>query len=155
MVAKPWKVQNANKELFSKAEFKLNLRDNTITCPAGEVEHFEPGQVVEFDPEACGRCPLRAQCTHAASGKGRTVSISEDERLRKQLRKLQNTSKGRRRLRERTGVEHRLAHIAARKGPKARYRGLRKNLFDLRRAAAIQNLETIHRKSTTSVGAAP
>lgn len=148
VVAKPWKVQNANKELFSKAEFKLNLRDNTITCPAGEVEHFDPGQVVEFDPEACGRCPLRAQCTHSASGRGRTVSISEDERLQKKLRKLQNTSTGRRRLRQRTGVEHRLAHIAARKGPKARYRGLRKNLFDLRRAAAIQNLETIHRKTT-------
>ena len=154
VIAKPWKVQNANKELFSKAEFKLNLRDNTITCPAGEVEHFEPGQVVEFDPEACGHCPLRGRCTHATSGKGRTVSISEDERLQKRLRRLQNTSTGRRRLRQRTGVEHRLAHIAARKGPKARYRGLRKNLFDLRRAAAIQNLETIHRKTITCVRAA-
>jgi hypothetical protein len=37
------------------------------------------------------------------------------------------------------------AHIAARKGPKARYRGVRKNLFDLRRAAAIQNLEARQR----------
>jgi hypothetical protein len=42
-------------------------------------------------------------------------------------------------------VEHSLAHIAARKGHKARYIGLRKNLFDLRRAAAIQNLEALQR----------
>jgi hypothetical protein len=27
-----------------------------------------------------------------------------------------------------------------------RYRGVRKNLFDLRRAAAIHNLETVQRK---------
>jgi len=154
VVAKPWAIRNANPGLFTKSEFKLNLRDNTITCPAGEVEHFEPGQTVEFDPEACGRCPLRAQCTDAASGKGRRVSISEDERLQKRLRTLQNTSKGRGRLRRRSGVEHRLAHIAARKGPRARYLGLRKNLFDLRRAAAIQNLETIHRKTMTCVRAA-
>jgi len=154
VVAKPWMVKNANRELFSKAEFKLNLRDYTITCPAGEVEHFQPGQVVEFDPEICGRCPLRAQCTDAASGRGRRVSISDDERLQKRLRMLQNTSKGRQRLRQRAGVEHRLAHIAARKGPRARYRGLRKNLFDLRRAAAIQNLETIHRKPMNCARAA-
>ena len=33
----------------------------------------------------------------------------------------------------------------ARKGHKARYMGVRKNLFDLRRAAAIQNLEALQR----------
>jgi len=39
-----------------------------------------------------------------------------------------------------------LAHISQRQGRRARYLGLRKNLFDLRRAAAIQNLETIQRE---------
>ena len=37
------------------------------------------------------------------------------------------------------------AHIAARKGEQARYRGTRRNLFDLRRAATIQNLEGLQR----------
>src|SRR3712207_7089778 len=60
--------------------FRSNLRDRTITCPAGEVEHFEPGDVVEFDPEACGSCPLRSQCTHSASGRGRTIQIAEEDR---------------------------------------------------------------------------
>lgn len=143
VVAKPWVARN-RPGLFPKGDFKLNLRDNTITCPAGEVERFEPGDVVEFDPEACGACTQRARCTHSASG--RTVHIAEDERLQQRLRKTQRTGPGRARMRERTGVEHRLAHLAARQGPRARYRGVRKNLFDLRRVAAVQNLETIQRR---------
>jgi hypothetical protein len=46
-------------------------------------------------------------------------------------------------LRKRVAVEHSLAHLSRRQGRRARYRGTRKNLFDVRRAAAVQNLETI------------
>jgi Transposase DDE domain/Transposase domain (DUF772) len=144
--AKPWGQQHRNPDLFSKRDFKIDLRAKTITCPAGQVEDFEPGDTVEFDPEVCGACPLRSQCTQAASGRGRTVSIAEDEALQRKFRKLQQTGPGRAALRERTAVEHALAHIAARKGDSARYIGVRKNLFDLRRAAAIQNLEAAHRQ---------
>ena len=123
----------------------MNVRDGTITCPAGEVEHFEPGSVVHFDPEACGPCAQRANCTEAASGKGRSVTMGDDEGLQKKLRKLQNTRAGREDLRERVAVEHRLAHLANRQGPKARYIGTRRNVFDLRRLSAVQNLECIAR----------
>jgi hypothetical protein len=51
------------------------------------------------------------------------------------------------RLRERVGVEHKLARLVRRQGRRTRYRGVRKNLFDLRRASAIQNLEAIQRKA--------
>jgi hypothetical protein len=146
VLCKPWAVRNQNPELFTKLDFKLDMRSQTITCPAGQIEPFEPGQVVEFDPEVCGACKLRNQCTYAASGRGRTVSIAEDERLQKKLRLLQATPSGRARLRQRVGVEHRLAHIAQRQGRRARYVGVRKNVFDLRRMAAIQNLETIQRR---------
>lgn len=143
--AKPWGQRASNGDLFSKIDFDINLRTKTITCPAGQVESFEPGDTVQFDPEVCGACPLRAQCTQAASGRGRTVAIAKDEALQKKLRNLQQTDSGRATLRLRTAVEHSLAHIAARKGHRARYIGARKNLFDLRRAAAIQNLEAAHR----------
>jgi hypothetical protein len=145
--SKPWAQRARSPELFSKLDFKLDLRAKTITCPAGEVEAFELGQTVQFDPEACGACPLRAKCTQATSGRGRTVSISQDEAQQKQFRKLQQAPSGRAILRQRVPVEHALAHIAARKGDRARYIGVRKNLFDLRRAAAIQNLEAIHHSS--------
>jgi hypothetical protein len=143
--AKPWGVRAARPGMFTKRDFKIDLRSGTITCPQGQVEAFEPGSTVEFDPEACGACPQRAKCTTAASGRGRTVSIAEDEALQKRFRRLQQSGPGRKRLRERVQVEHALAHIAARKGDRARYIGVRKNLFDLRRAAAIQNLEAAQR----------
>jgi hypothetical protein len=144
VLAKPWALRPAQPGLFSKADFRIDMRAGTITCPAGEVERFEPGETVHFDPEACGACPRRAACTKAATGKGRTVSIAKDEAQQRKFRRLQQTSTGRARLRARVGVEHALAHVAARKGATARYIGVRKNLFDLRRASAIQNLEVLH-----------
>ncbi len=146
VLAKPWSGRNSRApELFGKRDFKIDMRAKTITCPAGQMEPFEPGQVVEFDPEICGPCALRCLCTLSASGKGRSVHIGEDEALQQKLRKLQATRGGRERLRLRTGIEHSLAHLAARQGPKARYRGTRKNLFDLRRIAAVENLDTTRR----------
>lgn len=142
--AKPWPHPN-RPGLYSKDDFKLDLRRGIITCPAGQVEYFELGSTVNFDPEVCGGCRLRSQCTQAASGRGRSVQIADDEARQQKFRQLQRTTKGRESLRQRTAVEHSLAHIASRKGPTARYVGVRKNLFDLNRAAAIQNLEGLQR----------
>ena len=144
--SKPWAVRARSPGMFTKLDFNIDLRSKTITCPAGQVEPFEAGDTVHFDPEQCGACDLRSKCTQAASGRGRTVSIAADEALQRKFRHLQNTRSGRIRLRCRIPVEHALAHIAARKGNRARYMGVRKNLFDLRRAAAIQNLEAVHRE---------
>jgi len=145
ILCKDWSARNG--EFFTKQAFKLNLRAMTITCPAGETEPITFGQTVQFAPCKCEPCPLRSLCTPAACGRGRTVSIADDEKLRLKLRRMQKTKPGRQRLRERVAVEHRLAHIAQRQGPRARYLGARKNLYDLRRAAIIQNLETAQRKA--------
>lgn len=142
VLCKPWVARNGT--LFTKRDFHINMRDLTITCPAGQTERFSAGGVVEFDPEACARCPLRDRCTMAAPGAGRTVNIARDEQLQHRFRKLVATRRGRERLRERTGVEHRLAHLSRKQGRRARYLGVRKNLFDTRRAAAVLNLEAIH-----------
>jgi hypothetical protein len=144
VLSKPWKARNG--ELFTKSEFKLDMRSRTITCPEGKTMSFELGKTVEFEAKDCETCPLRAKCTQARTGQGRTVAISEDEALQHKLRKLMKTPAGRERLRKRVGVEHRQAHIARRQGRRARYRGVRKNVFDLRRAASIQNLETWQRR---------
>jgi hypothetical protein len=73
-------------------------------------------------PSRCARpCTIRMPATRALTGRG----LSDGYR--------------------RTAVEHALAHIAARKGLRARHVGVRRNLFDRRRCAAIQNLESIHR----------
>ncbi len=145
VICRPWPVRNG--PLFSKGEFSLNMRARTLTCPAGVTEAFRLGTVVEFAPAVCAPCPLRAQCTTAAPGRGRTVRIGEDEPLQHRLRQRAATRKGRARLRQRVGVEHRLAHVGRRQGRRARYKGQRKNLFDLRRTAMVLNLQTIQRKS--------
>jgi Transposase DDE domain/Transposase domain (DUF772) len=148
VLCKPWVPRNGM--LFTKADFKLDMRAMTITCPAGQTERIIPGAVVEFDPEVCARCPLRAQCTMAGEGVGRTVTIAEDERLQHRLRKLIASPQGRSRIRERVAIEHRLAHVGRKQGRRARYRGVRNNLFDLRRAAAVVNLETAQRYTTAA-----
>ena len=61
------------------------------------------------------------------------MTIHPDERLLVELRQRQLTPHGRAQLRERTKVEHSLAHIGHWQGRRARYLGPRKNLFDLRR----------------------
>jgi len=140
-----WVARNANNGAFTNAGFRLNLRDMTITCPGGRHERIQPGTVVEFEREQCERCPLRPQGTMASPGCGRTVSITRDDKQQRRLRKLVATSKGRARLRLRTGAEHRLAHLVRRQGRRARYLGVRKNLFDVRRASAVRNLEAAQR----------
>jgi hypothetical protein len=145
VICRPWGL--AHGELFSKQDFKLNLRDKTLTCPLGHTESFRLGTVVEFPAAQCDRCPVRAQCTTAAPGRGRTVSISADEPLQHRLRKRAATRAGRAQLRQRVAVEHRLAHLGARQGRRARYKGVRKNLFDVRRTAAVLNLQTLQRKT--------
>jgi hypothetical protein len=147
VLCKPWVSRNGKR--FRKSDFTIDMRWRTITCPAGETESFALGHSVEFDPNVCARCPMRAQCTPATKGHGRTIAIALDEPLQHRLRKLIASSKGRHRLRERVKVEHALAHLARKQGRRARYRGIRNNVFDLRRHAAVINLEVIHRREST------
>ena len=150
---KPWVPRARHPGVFTKTDFTIDARALTLTCPAGETERFRPGQVVEFDPDTCGRCSQRARCTMAAPGSGRTVTMAANELLQVRLRRAIATPRGRARLRERVAVEHRLAHLVRRQGRRARYRGVRKNTFDVRRAAALQNLETIQRAGPLAVAA--
>jgi hypothetical protein len=152
IICKPWPAPNG--ERFTKADFELDLRAKTITCPGGQRKPLDWGVTVTFAAQACDVCPLRPQCTSARPGRGRSVHIAVDERLQKKLRAMAQRRRGRQRFRERVPVEHRLAHIGQRQGPRARYYGTRKNLYDLRRAAAIQNLETAQRRETALCKAA-
>ena len=149
IVCKPWESRNGS--LFPKSAFTLNLRTRTIACPAGHVQGFALGIVVEFDPDVCDRCALRAQYITAAFGRGRIVVIAENEPLQQRLRKQIQTFAGRQALRERSMIEHKLAHISQRQGNHARYLGIGTSTFDLRRAIAIQNLETLHHSEVYSL----
>ena len=88
------------------------------------------------------------------SVQGRSVTIHPDEQLLAELRERQQTPEGRAKLRERTAVEHGLAHVGQWQGDRARYRGERKNLFDLRRTAVVHKLHVIARQPAATALAA-
>ena len=143
---KAWRVRNASGR-FAKDQFTLDFAARQLTCPAGVNMPFEPGKTVRFPAGTCAACPLRARCTSSAAG--RSVSIHPDEALLAELRRRQQTPAGRAKLRERTRVEHALAHVGHWQGRRARYLGTRKNLFDLRRVAVVHNLHVIARQPAT------
>jgi transposase len=138
---KAWPVRQGPH--FHKQAFVLDWQRQLIRCPAAQEMPFVPGGVVHFPKDTCAQCPLNAQCT--TSAKGRSVSIHPDEALLVELRQGQQTPQGRSKLRERVAVEHTLAHVGRWQGRRARYRGLRKNLFDLRRCAVVHNLHVLAR----------
>src|SRR5258706_6601334 len=143
---KAWPVRQSKH--FSKQAFTLDWERQTIHCPASQEMPFVPGGIVHFPEDTCAQCPLKAQCT--TSAKGRSVSIHPDEALLIELRQRQQTPQGRVRLRERVAVEHTLAHVGQWQGRRARYRGVRKNLFDLRRCAVVHNLHVLARSQVLS-----
>ncbi len=143
---KAWPVRISKR--FHKQAFALDWERQIIRCPAEQEMPFVPGGIVHFPRETCAQCPLQTQCT--TSAKGRSVSIHPDEALLIELRQRQQTPQGRAKLRERVTVEHTLAHVGQWQGRRARYRGLRKNLFDLRRCAVVHNLHVLARSQALS-----
>ena len=134
---KAWPVRNRDGR-FPKTAFVLDWEQQKITCPNQITLPFEVGAKVQFPKSACASCPLRAGCT--TNPRGRSVSIHPEEQLLQEFRQRQLTKVGRAKLRERVAVEHSLAHLGHWQSKRARYIGLRKNLFDLRRTAVVHNL---------------
>ena len=141
LYCKAWPIRESKR--FHKQAFALDWERQLIRCPAEQEMPFVPGGIVHFPKQICDQCPLKTQCT--TSQRGRSVSIHADEGLLIELRQRQQTPQGRAKLRERVAVEHTLAHVGRWQGRRARYRGLRKNLFDLRRCAVVHNLHVLAR----------
>jgi len=140
VVSKPFPLHNRG--LFTKNDFTIDLVNALVTCPNDIVLPLAMGTVLHFPDESCAACPKRAACTRAKRG-GRSLSIHENEPFLIELRTARRTPEGRMRARGRICVEHGLARLAARSGRRARYRTLRKNLFDQRRHASLVNLRAL------------
>jgi hypothetical protein len=136
---KAWPVRQG--PYFPKSAFQLDWERHALRCPGGETVPLTVGGVVKFPAATWGHCAVRERCTASASG--RSVSIHPDEALLQELHERQQTPQGRAQLRERVAVEHALAHVGHWQGRRARYRGVRKNVFDLRRCAVVHNLHVL------------
>lgn len=139
---KPWRSRNGGR--FTKDQFDLRLVEKRVVCPAGVSAPIPTSLIARFPATTCGACELRTQCT-TAKERGRTVTVHPEEALLVQLRRDLKTSDGRAALRQRTTIEHSLARLGRIQGPRARYKGARKNALDVRRCAAVDNLQTVAR----------
>jgi hypothetical protein len=137
---KPFPLRNGPR--YTKADFRIELDAGTATCPQEISVPIRLGRTAHFPAARCDACPARAACTTMALGNGRSLTIHPHESTHLELRRVAKTCAGRHALRERTAVEHRLAHLGQSQGRRARYIGQRKNLFDVRRHAAVANLHT-------------
>ncbi len=145
VACRPWRT--TNKGLFAKGtHFTFDTDYQAVTCPAGVTIPVQLGKTAKFPKATCLACALRESCTTSKKA-GRSLQVSANEPLQYELREQAKTPEGRALLRRRVPVEHRLAHVAQRTGKRARYVGSRNNLFDLRRASSIQNLECAQRAS--------
>ncbi len=139
VLSRPWRAVK-HRGMYTKEDFRIDLRKMLLTCPAGKTTRIFPSGATWFDATDCAPCKQKQLCTTAER---RTVQIHPQEDLLIKLRRRRRTRPGRAELRKRVAVEHRLARIGRIQGPRAKYTGARKNELDLNRAAAIANLQQI------------
>ena len=138
VVSKHWVASRRGR--FSKDLFDIDLNAGVVTCPGDRTASIRKGKTAQFSRSDCRVCTLKEQCTEAAY---RSIQIHDQEDLLQRYKAELKTPEGRQERRERVVVEHVLAHVTRRQGRRARYIGLRKNLLDLRRTAAVENLHRV------------
>ncbi|MGO9790984.1 MAG: transposase [Solirubrobacteraceae bacterium] len=128
---------------YSKDAFSIDLAAGTVTCPAGQITTLRSsgaGQIAYFG-QACGGCPLAAQCTTAQGG--RTVYVGPYEQQLARARQRQSDPAWKADYKAtRPKVERKIAVLMRRKhgGRRARVRGKPKVQADFALLAAAVNL---------------
>jgi hypothetical protein len=137
----------SNGACFPKTEFAIDLEKREVLCPAGQTSRDyrangkQGGGHFEFAVAVCAACYLRAQCVR---GKGsRTISISAEESLQQQACIHNQTEAGRKSLRERVVVEHRIARLVQLGIRKSRYFGRTKTCLQVVLAAMVANVSLV------------
>ncbi len=129
---------------FAKDRFVIDLGADTVTCPGQvtvPIRRGRDGDGIASFGAGCETCPLRAQCTTAASG--RTVSVGCHEQRLADARAGQAQPDWQADYRAtRPKVERKLGHLMRRKhgGRRARVRGKDKVDADFNLLAAAVNL---------------
>jgi len=135
---------NAPAGRFAKDQFDINLKNDTVTCPAGQTTLIQRGKdgggTAYFGP-ACADCPLRAQCTQARDGRTVGVGVFE-QRLADARAEQKNPAWGADYRATRPKVERKIGHLMRRKhgGRRARVRGKLKVDADFNLLAMAHNL---------------
>jgi hypothetical protein len=141
MFCKAWPVPQG--PWFPPTACTLDWPQHVRHCPGGVTMPLEPGGMVTVPAATCAPCPVRPRGTTSVSG--RSLSRHPDEAVGHEWRERQQTPPGRATWRERVAVEPALAHMGHWQGRRARYRGVRTHVCDLRRCAVMHNLPVFAR----------
>lgn len=131
-------------ELFSKDLFRVDLDEDTVSCPAGHVADIVRNRHrdgIACFGELCADCPMRVSCTTATGG--RTIRVGRYEHHLADARDRQRDPVWVADYRAtRPKVERKLAHLMRRRhgGRRARVRGRVKVDADFNLLAAAANL---------------
>jgi transposase len=137
---------------YAKADFQIDLLQDTMTCPAGHTLHGSrkrtdsrgrPTRCFIFAWEQCQACEHRARCT-TAQGTGRTVHLHAYEALLQDALVAQQAAGFLECYRSvRSTVERVIAHLARHGFRQGRYFGAEKTLFQALWSAAAVNLQRL------------
>ena len=128
---------------FAKDRFDIDLRHDTVRCPAGHtapIRRSNATGTANFWPY-CTHCPLRQQCTTADDGRTVTVGIHEKQLAAARARQRDPDWVADYRA-TRPKVERKIGHLMRRRhgGRRARVRGQAKVAADFALLAAAVNL---------------
>ena len=133
--------------LFSKDAFRIDLANNTVTCPNERlvsIRRSKDGSGMAEFGLACKACPLAPSCT--TSKRGRTIRLHKHERQLLQERANQKNPAWRASYKAtRPKVERKLAHLMHRRhgGRRARVRGTERIAQDFAMRSAAVNLNRL------------
>jgi hypothetical protein len=138
---------STNGVCFPKREFAIDLEKKEVRCPAGQTTSAyhaageSGGGHFVFAAAVCAACVMRSQCVR---GKGpRTITIQAEEGLQQRARAHNQTAAGRKSLRERVVVEHRIARLVQLGIRRSRYFGRTKTRLQVVMAAVVANLSLV------------
>ena len=138
----------ANDDRLLKRDFRIDLAQGTVTCPAGQVARITTAasgkRCASFAKSICDGCPLRARCVGPVKGRRQIRIASQEELLIAARQALDDPDTAEHLRRTRPRIERLLSLLARRYGArKSRYRGRRKAALQAAWAAALVNLNPI------------
>jgi hypothetical protein len=136
-------------ELFSKAEFDIDLQAQTVRCPQGVVVPIKSRKAKDrvgmaVFGKACEHCPLKEQCT--TSKTGRQIRIHTKEATLQRSRERQRDKNWNENYRStRPKVERKIAHLMQKRhgGRRARVRGKSRVRDDFSLLCAATNIKRL------------
>ena len=149
------KYNHRGRDLFTQDDFKYDVENNTVTCPAGCVsrcgkkdlvlteEVKRKGFIFQFTHKQCSGCELKPKCFNSNSKiHGRAVHISYYDPYYQQMKARMESEEGRAAYRERYRIEHKVADLARWCGMRrSRYRGLTRAKIHTLLAAIVSNVK--------------